>query len=509
MTKNFKRIVSLSLISLLSLCGCTAIPDINITDSSSEESSSEPDFYLEYEPEIFDIGYSEFITKINASDGTFENAAIPDGEEYVHFQEGGTLGCYAEIETPQHYRFVLSVRSESGAAIKLKINEKTEGMFYVPSGSDLDYEAVDCVYLAGGRSEIALDVCRGTADIDCIIIENSESADYSCYRTETASQSPYASLGVIGAMNYFSDIYGENSLTAVNVTVGTNAEIDEIYNITGRYPAIRGSQLAYALSGNAEKEQLLLDDIALAEEWNKSGGIVSYKWHWYSPNELRSVKTGDLDLRKAIRTADIDKLSTMTGEEIEALYKKGEVTAELCALVSDIDKLAEYLLKLKYKDVVTIFEPIPNADSGLYWWGDDKESFKKLYALLFSRLCNFHRLSNLIFVYSGNAEYYPGAQYCDIIGQSFTEGSDSAFAGRFVALSKAFPTKKMLAVTACDVMPKADYMSRDNAFWLWTALESGVSEYTDEELKAAYYSTVMLTRDELPDINSYALREFG
>ncbi len=503
-----KRIVSLCFISIFCLCGCNVIPEVILTESSSEESSSEPDFYIEYEPEIFDIESSEYITKINASDGAFENAVISEGEGYVYFQEGGELSCYLEIETPQHYRVVLSVRSETGAAIKLKINGKTEGMFYVNSGSEFGYEAVDCVYLAGGENEVALEVCRGTADIDCIIIENSESADHACYRTETASQSPYASLGVIGAMNFFSDIYGENSLTAVNVTLGTNSEIDEIYNITGRYPAIRGSQLAYALSGNAEKEQLLLDDIALAEEWSKSGGIVSYKWHWYSPNELRSVKTGDFDLRNAIRTADIDKLSTMTSEEIKALYEKGEVTAELCALISDIDKLAEYLLKLKYKDVVTIFEPIPNADSGLYWWGDDKESFKKLYALLFGRLCDFHRLSNLIFVYNGNAEYYPGAQYCDIIGQSFNEASDSAFAGRFVALAKAFPTKKMLAVSACDVMPKADYMSRDNAFWLWTALESGAL-YTEEELNAAYYSTVMLTRDELPDINNYALRELG
>ena len=507
MNNIFRRTALLCLISIFGLCGCNTIPEVSLTDSSSEESSSEPDFYIEYEPEIFDIGISEFITKINASDGAFENAEIPEGEGYVQFQEGGKLGCYAEIETPQHYRVVLSVRSESGAAIKLKINEKTEGMFYVNSGSEFDYEAVDCVYLAGGRSEIALEVCSGTADIDCIIIENSESADYSCYRTETASQNQYASLGVIGAMNFFSDIYGTNSLTAANVTLGTNAEIDEIYSITGRYPAIRGSQLAFALSGNAEKEQLLLNDIALAEEWSKNGGIVSYKWHWYSPNELRSVKTGDFDLRNAIRTADIDKLSTMTSEEIKALYEKGEVTAELCALISDIDKVAQYLLKLKYKDVVTIFEPVPNADSGLYWWGDDKESFKKLYALLFDRLCNFHRLSNLIFVYNGNAEYYPGAQYCDIIGQSFNETSDSAFAGRFLALAKAFPTKKMLAVTACDVMPKADYMSRDNAFWLWTALESG-APYTDEELNAAYYSTIMLTRDELPDINDYALREF-
>ncbi len=508
MKKLTKIIASLCLTGIFGLCGCSAVPEVILTENSSEDSSSAPDFYLEYEPEIFEIGDSEFITKIKASDGTFENAEIPEGEGYVQFQEGGKLGCSAEIEMPQHYRFVLSVRSKTGSAVKLKINGKTEGMFYVTSGSEFGYEAVDCVYLAGGENEIALEVCTGTADIDCIIIENSSGADVSCYRTETASQNAYASLGVIGAMNYFSDIYGINSLTAANVTVGINDKIDEIYKITGRYPAIRGSQLAFALSGNADKEQLLLDDIALAEEWSKSGGIVSYKWHWYSPNVLRSVKTGDFDLRKAIRTADIDKLSTMTGEEIKALYEKGEVTAELRALISDIDTLAQYLLKLKYKDVVTIFEPMPNADSGLYWWGDDRESFKKLYRLVFDRLCNFHRLSNLIFVYSGNAEYYPGAQYCDIIGQSFNEASNSAFAGRFLALAKAFPTKKMLAVSACDIMPKADYMSRDNAFWLWTALENGASGYTDEELKSAYYSSVMLTKDELPDINGYALREY-
>ena len=106
----------------------------------------------------------------------------------------------------------------------------------------------------------------------------------------------------------------------------------------------------------------------------------------------------------------------------------------------------------------------------------------------------------------------PGDEYVDIIGQSFYEGSDASFAGRFGALSEITKSKKILTVSSCDTLPSVDYMFRDNALWLWTAAGSG--EYTlhrsgalSEEFNSVQYvkyfynckDTVAL--DELPDFN--------
>lgn len=516
------------------LSGCSDIPDMDMTNSggsglSGDDSSSSSMIYDESEPDEFEVNKRDFVTKLNAEGGVFEKGDTRfdgdfDGKGYVRLEQGGTLTHIVNTNSAQHYRFVLAVRSEKGASVSISFKDKTEGVFYVqPSKEDSDgswdfgYAAVDCVYLPEGKNVFTLRIDKGTADIDYIIVESSEKVDRSYYRTGTSAQNPYASLGVVGAMKYFSDIYGEYSMTAVNVSVGTNAELDAVYNITGRYPAIRGSELAYAVLGNVDKDEVLADDIELAVEWSKSGGIVSYKWHWYSPNRLRSVKTGAFDLEAALGSANLDDIALMNDEELSLLNKNGYISSELYSLIADIDKLSESLSKLKNKDVVTLFEPLPNADSGLYWWGDSPEGYKKLYALIFNRLCRFHRLSNLIFVYNGGSiEYYPGAEYCDIVGQSFFEKSDSAFAGRFYAVADSLPTKKMLAVTARDVMTNADHMNRDNAVWLWSAVECGqylvdengvfTSEFNSAaSLSKAYNSTLMLTRDELPDINKYAI----
>ena len=533
--KKFTK-TALSLLVAAAFCGCSEIADLeNISDeessSSVEEESSLPVIYYDSEPQEFEVKKQDFVAKLNAEGGVFKNAEERndgdfDGRGYVSFEQGGTLTHIVTPETSQHYRFVLAIRSEKGASVSLHIKDKTEGLFYIPpAGKDDDgnisrefvYASVDCVYLSEGKNVFTLSVDKGVAEIDYIIVESSENVDKSFYRTGTSAENPYACLEVVGAMKYFSDIYGEYSLTAVNVSTGTNAEIDAIYGLTGRYPAIRTSELSYAVLGNVEKEETLAKDIDLAIEWSKNGGLVSYKWHWYSPNRLRSVKTGAFDLVEAFKSVNIDDISVMTDEEISYLAKNDYISSECYALIADIDKLADTLAKLKNKDVVTIFEPLPNADSGLYWWGDDAESYRKLYSLIFNRLCKYHKLTNLIFVYNGgNIAYYPGTEYCDIVGQSFFEKSNSAFAGRFSALADALPTKKKLAVTSCDVLPSVDFMNRDNAVWLFCALERGkyvIDEYgafspefnTAAALKKAYNSTIMLTKDELPNLKMYAI----
>ena len=96
-----------------------------------------------------------------------------------------------------------------------------------------------------------------------------------------------------------------------------------------------------------------------------------------------------------------------------------------------------------------------------------------------------------------------------MIGQSFYEKTDSSFAGCFGAIaSNTASGRKMLAVTACDTLPNIDFMSRDNAMWLWIAPDSG--EYVIDDngnisylynkksaVRFAYNNEKCITRDEL------------
>lgn len=93
-------------------------------------------------------------------------------------------------------------------------------------------------------------------------------------------------------------------------------------------------------------------------------------------------------------------------------------------LMADIDAIAEQLLILKEAKVPVLFRPLHEASGGWFWWGaSGPEAYKELYRLLYDRLTNEYGLDNLIWVWNGqDAEWYPGDEYVDIIGEDIYPG---------------------------------------------------------------------------------------
>ena len=349
-------------------------------------------------------------------------------------------------------------------------------------------------------------------------MEDCDTVSPESYLVHSSSVSSNASVSAIGVMKYLTGLYGSGIITAQNVTPGTNAEIEAIHKETGRYPAMRCGELALSLLD--EESERAEEEIQLALEWGKNGGLVSYTWHWYSPDTSRAALTADTNFRLtlAIEGQDLENLAMAGEEELQILYDGGYVSDRMYAMIKDLDKIAEILKRFDDEDIPVIWQPIPDGESKMYWWGGNGEEYKALWQFIFTRLNKLHGLGNLIWVWNGSgAEFYPGNSYCDIIGQSIFEKSGSSFAGRFSALSEVPDMqKKPLAITACDSLPKPEYMYRDNAMWLWFAIGSGsyivdsegnLSEaYTDwQSLYNAYNSRICRTLDELPDFKEYAL----
>lgn len=516
------------LLGISLLCGCHGIPDrssLTAPPETAEPPTEEAETFEELSPKLFDIYKSDELIKLNAEGGVFSGSVRTDGEfdghGYVVLDEDMTLTHIAEIPKPQHYRVIIAARSDRGAAIRLTVKTRTEGMYYVEPAEGADYGlyAVDCVYLPEGAALINFTVESGSAAIDYILIEDSEGVSSEVYQTHTASVSSNASVSAIGVMKYLSDSYGKSVLTAQNVTPATNAEIDAIYKETGRYPAMRCGELALSfLEDEAERAE---EELRLALEWGKNGGLVSYAWHWYSPDTSRAALTAETNFRltSALDGQDAAHLAEMGAEELALLHDDGLVSDKMFALLNDLDKAAEILKRFDEEDIPVVWQPVPDGETELYWWGGSAEEYKTLWELIFVRLNKHHSLGNLIWVWNGSdAEFYPGNAFCDIIGQSVFESSDSAFAGRFAALSELGARKKPLAITSCDTLPKPEHMLRDNAMWLWFAIGSGscivdsagsLSEaYTDwQSLYNAYNSRICTTLDELPDFRKYALSE--
>lgn len=514
------------------LCGCTAIPDkvmsspTPVESEQNEPESDEQTVYDEIPVKKYDLENTDFSVKLNAEGGTFAGNVRTDGEYdgngYIVLDEGMKLQHIASPVTSQHYCIAIAAHSYVGAVIRLKVLNETVGSYYIPASDSTEFTmfAVDNVYLSAGPAVLAFEVIEGSVALDYITVENSSQAAASCYYVSSSCAGSDASVSTIGLMKYLADSYGNKVITGQCVTPGSNSEIDAVTRETGRSPAIRTGDLMFATPSVYEINQSYADEeVRLALEWGRSGGIVSFNWHWYAPvgKSAYYADTSDFILGEAVTDRDI---SMSDDEELEALLESGLITEDTIKLLKDIDAVAEVLKQFRSESIPVIFQPLPDGESSMYWWCGSPKNYQWLWRLMFERMDKYHSLNNLIWVWNGSsADYFPGEKYCDIVGQSFFENSSASFAGRFSALaglSEDIP--KAMAITACDKLPSPDYMRRDNAVWLWFSIASGntiidtsgeLSEkYTSwKSLHDAYNSEMCITLDELPDLTEYAFQD--
>lgn len=529
---TLKRLTALAAAAML--CGCSAVPDRDMTVTAAPTAEStdnsvetvdepRPD---EIPAKKYPVENAEFSVKLNAEDGAFEGNVRTDGdfdgEGYIVLDEGMKLQHIVTPETSQHYCVAIAAHSYGGAVVRLKIVNEVVGAYYIPASETMGFSefAIDNVYLTTGADVLTFEVISGSASLDYITVRNSTQVSSTTYDVSRSCSGSSTAVSTLGLMRFFTDNYGKKVLTGQCVSPGSNAEIDAIAKETGRYPAIRTGDLMNCTTAVYEASRDTADkETELALEWGRNGGIVSFGWHWYSPVGKPAYYADSADIQLSDILPDRD-ICMADDEELGALLDSGIITADAISLIHDIDAVAEVLMQFRAEGIPVVFQPLPDGDSSMYWWSGDADSYKKLWRLVFDRLDKYHSLNNLIWVWNGSSEdFFPGEGYCDIIGQSFYEDSSSSFAGRFSALAAMTgETPKLQAVTACDRFPSPDLMNRDNAMWLWFSVASGsviidsrgdLSERYNswQSLHDAYNGELCITLDELPDLEEYAFQD--
>lgn len=526
--KRYAKLTAVILAAAMLFCGCEKIADESGTSSVPESSDASSDTTSvpernkdSFRPTEHSIIRHSFTGRLEAEKAATNGVARnmqgglldSDEEGYVSLNKGQYVTQVSTVTSSQFYRVILKARSRTGASISLKIGDSEEGAYYIPKNTETDeFElyAIDHLFMSVGMNSLNFTLENGTAEVDCVIIEDTDSVGVSAYDVGGACVTPNASAKTVSLFQLMTYKYGDAVFAAQNVSCGSNAEIDAVFIETKRFPAIRTSELALALKDDERSADIMKDELALAQKWSADGGIVSYVWHWYSPNDARGAGANDFDLTAALDGVDPSELAMLDKDAMQLQLDNGLLPQGAAALVEDLDRLAETLKTFGDADIPIIFEPIPDGDSGLFWWGSDPESYKALWTLTFDRLTKYNGLRNIIWVWNNSDfELYPGDSYVDIIGQSFYENTTSSFAGRFGALAADTRTgRKAIAITACGTLPSIDNMSRDNAMWLWVALDSG--EYTIDStgrlsetytkksaLRVMYNNEKVITLDEL------------
>lgn len=351
-------------------------------------------------------------------------------------------------------------------------------------------EKVISVLLAG---VLILSGCNANTETISSVTENSTTQSTTAPVTESAAEKPViesyeskyqlsnpkADVNARKLYDYINDVYGRAIITGQQESTWMGSpdyEMDYIFEKTGKYPAIRGLDFM-----NNDFDGVVKRSI----EWHEKGGIVTICWH------TGIISSGYQESKDDI--PDFEKLLT-------------EGTDEYNEMIESWDKAAVALQKLRDEGVPVLWRPFHEFDGGWFWWGKGGgENFIKLWQMMYDRYTNEFGLTNLIWVlgYCGEVKngWYPGDEYCDIIGSDTYDNSTHVTAWKKLS---AMETGKPITFHECGNVPRIPMFERDGAMWSWFMIwhTTHITGNSVKVLNNVYNDEKAITLDELPDIYS-------
>ena len=311
-------------------------------------------------------------------------------------------------------------------------------------------------------------------------VSETESSAYTETETEVFEymlSNPNANTSALRTYNYLCENYGKVMLACQQESTWMGSpdyEMDHILDTTGRLPAMRGLDfMNNDFSGVVKR----------SKEWHDKGGIVTICWH-------TGVKSSGY--RESLDdTPDFEKLLT-----------KG--TDEYNTMIAGWDKAAAALAELRDSGVAVLWRPFHEFDGQWFWWGKGgSENFIKLWRMMYDYFTYEKELNNLIWVlgYSGEVrpDWYPGNEYCDIIGSDTYDNSTNCKAWSKL---EAIGTNKPMAFHECGNLPGIEEFVSEGCIWSWFMIwhTDYIMNNDKDNLKEVYNSEKVITLDELPEL---------
>lgn len=271
----------------------------------------------------------------------------------------------------------------------------------------------------------------------------------------------------------FASIVSANEPVTPNASPEAKALLKLLYNISGKYtltgqhnypnikdkntrfasdyigktPAVFSIDWGHAKAGNTDSYLARPDIVEECIRQHKLGSIITICWHAVPPTAEEPITF------RQMPGSDPDKLSSVQGrlldEQFEDVLTQGTVLYKQWA--KQVDSIAVYLKRLQAAKVPILWRPYHEMNGNWFWWGGrhGKYSTRALYKQIFDRLVNYHKINNLIWVWSVDrvyrpemnySHYFPGLDYLDVIGLD-VYGSDfnNTYYDSLVTLSEDKP----------------------------------------------------------------------
>lgn len=449
------------------------------------------------------------------------------GSGFVWMQNSGTITF--KVTVPETGMYSISTRymqelSTDGRLQYLAVNGVTKGSYMLPyttswANYDFGYHKLN-----QGSNTIQLKAGWGFAYFDSFTVDY---ADLDPLNVQPVLTDPQATPETQLLMNYLTEVYGNHIISGQQEIYGggndgdSELEFEWIYNLTGKYPAIRGFDLMnynplYGWEDGTTDRMI---------NWvNNRGGIATASWHINVPRDFNAYELGEfVDWKEA------------TYKPTETNFNTANAvipgTKEYQYVMMTIEDLAEQLQILQDNDVPVIFRPYHeaegngglNGEGAWFWWASaGADVYKQLWDLIYTELTETYDLHNLIwaynsYVYSTSPAWYPGDDQVDLVGYdkyntiyNRYDGlsgvpNEDAITSIFYQLVDLTDGKKLVAMTENDTVPSVQNLMEEKSGWLYFCpwygehLMSTAFNYP-ETLTTLYQSDYVITLDELPNL---------
>ena len=216
----------------------------------------------------------------------------------------------------------------------------------------------------------------------------------------------------------------------------------------GKTPVIFSTDWGFAKDGDKDSYLARPDIVEEIKKQHRLGSIITICWHAAPPTAEEPVTFG----QQPGGTAP-DSLASVQGQILDqqfmdVLTPGTRLHMRWCA---QVDSIAFYLKKLQEAHVPVLWRPYHEMNGKWFWWGGriGKYGTAALYRQLFNRLANYHKLNNLIWLWSVDrpvkpemqfSDFYPGNELFDIISLDvYRKDFNQSYYDSLIVLSKGKP----------------------------------------------------------------------
>ena len=356
--------------------------------------------------------------------------------------------------------------------------------------------------------------------------------------TKPVSENAQTNEKTMEVWNCRRSVYGKQVITCQQMMGNECYEDLVFYNATNDLTAMKGYDFIFC-TGSYHSDDMIDEAI----EWSKeSGGLCAFTWHWNVPKDIDNPEGG-----YAFYTSEITNFS-----QVNAVTPG---TKEYETVIHDIDLIATKIQRMESEGVTILFRPLHEASGAWFWWGlqgrdsATNEVFQKLWYMIYDRLENYHKLTNIIWVWNGQNPHtaiHPNAFDIEGIDRYYDQEDISAEAlstyyekcyGELAGYDKYCAelagmesTGKMMALTECGYIPDPEGIKAANTMWLYYMVWNGDFIYETDaagkamvdlngtphpnpkkgitnEMLAEYFSNdLYITHNKLPEF-SFGVRE--